>query len=112
MKKTYKVPIIGTVTKKHPLQGDPQNRLRVLPFEDLIPRIETEHPEEGIVLVPKWGISFVCLNYDIDEEWCEIEVEACEELHNWLTGILPQLNDIKKTKGWKLDKSKLEKKGG
>ncbi|GAI97762.1 unnamed protein product, partial [marine sediment metagenome] len=56
---------------------------------------------------PKGAYSCTNLYYNIDEEWCEIELEASEEFHNWLAGILPQLRGIQKEKGWKLDKSKM-----
>jgi len=56
--------------------------------------------------------SYTCLNYNIDEGWCEVELEAGEEFHAWLISILPQLRGIQEEKGWRLDKSRMTEKLG
>lgn len=100
MIKRYKLPIQGTVLKREPLKGADADPVSVIDLTQLSGR-------------PRWadgreqGYAIVCLAYDIDEEWCEVELEASEEFHNWLAGILPQLRGIQKERDWKLDKSKM-----
>lgn len=108
MKKFYKLPIQGTVLVKEPLTGNKSDPVCVFPLAEL-PNLPTYFNEER-QREEQEPFSYICWNYNIDEEWCEVELEASEEFHNWLSGILPQLNDINKEKGWKLDKSKLVKK--
>lgn len=100
IKRTYRIPIMGGVKKVHPLKGIEGNTLQLIPLDKL--------PGYDQLVSKDYG--YVCLEYNIDEEWCEVELEASEEFHNWLTGMLPQLRNTQKAKGWKLDKSKLEKK--
>ncbi len=110
MRVRYKLPIMGTALKDEPLQGKKEDPLAVIPIQDLAPKRTVIDPDtEQEHEVSKFDFSFDCLDYNIAEEWCEVEVEAEQGFHDWLAGILPQLNDIKKAKGWKLDKSKLEK---
>lgn len=108
MIKRYKLPIQGTVLNDKPLTGSKDDPLVVFPIEKL-PNSPTHYDTELKEQV-KDSFRFSCLEYNLDEEWCEIELESSEEFHNWLAGILPQLNDIKKARSWKLDKSKLGKK--
>ncbi|GAI94810.1 unnamed protein product [marine sediment metagenome] len=105
---SYRLPIVGKVLDDKPLKGDKNDILRVIDLHDL-PDYPTQFDEESEVTVPQ-GYSIRCREYNIDEEWCEVELEASEEFHNWLSSILPQLNDIKEAKGWKLDKSKMVEK--
>jgi hypothetical protein len=107
MNRTYKLPIMGKALKGKPLKGDENDPICVIPFGDLPDR--PTYPDEETQELREYGFSYTCLEYNLDEEWCEIELEASEEFHNWLAGILPELNDIKKSKGWKLDKTKMEK---
>jgi len=98
IKRRYKLPIKGTILALKPLTGADDNPIGPTPLEDL-PNFLAE------------GYSgCLCLDYNIDEEWCEVEVKASEEFHNWLTGILPELRGIQNDKGWKLDKSKMVEK--
>lgn len=108
MLKKYKLPIHGTVIKRDPLQGKNDDPILVIPFEEL-PNRPTEiiQTSEGIDKEVRMGFRYMCLDYNIDEEWCEVELEASEEFHSWLTNLLPQLNDFKVRKGWKLDKSRM-----
>ena len=108
MKKKYKLPIMGIALDKNPPKGLRKDPICVIPFDDLPSR--PTYIDEETQKVRGYDVSYNCLNYNIDEEWCEVELEASEEFHNWLTGMLPQLNDIQKEKGWKLDKTKQMKK--
>lgn len=108
MIRKYKVPIQGTLKKRTPLTGDANDPVIIMPFRDLdgFPTyLDTETQTQV-----RYLIDCTCLNYDVDEDWCEIELEADEAVHDWLANILPQLKDIQKAKGWKLDKSKMEEK--
>jgi len=107
MRKKYKIPIQGTVIKKEPLTGDETDPVCTFPLAEL-PNLPTYFNEESRQEQPE-PFGYTCLDYNIDKEWCEVELEASEEFHNWLAGILPQLKDIQKAKGWKLDKTKMEK---
>lgn len=98
MIKTYKLPIMGGVKCDVPLKGVDGNPLVAIPLEEL--------PGFGKLT---GGLTYQVLNYDIESEMCEVELEASEESHNWLAALLPQLNDIKKEKGWKLDKTNVIK---
>lgn len=93
----YRLPIQGKVLSNAPLTGDENQPLCVIPIVEL--------PGYN----PEYCFNYVCNEYNVDEEWCEVEIEATAEFHNWLTSILPQLNTIKEQKGWKLDKLELEK---
>lgn len=112
MKKFYKLPIQGTVLAKEPLTGAKDDALCVIPLNELEPKVEITDPEtlKTRPVAEFGGCRYICWNYNIDEEWCEVELEASEEFHNWLDGMLPQLRGIQKAKGWKLDKSKLVEK--
>lgn len=101
MKRVYRVPIMGGVKNDKPLTGVEGNPLCPIPLEEL-PGYDSLADEDQ-------GIGCVSLDYDVDEEWCEIEVEASETFHNWLLNLIPQLRDIAKQKGWKLDKTELAK---
>ncbi|MBA7613547.1 hypothetical protein ES703_20798 [subsurface metagenome] len=56
----------------------------------------------------KYSESYTSLNYNVDEEWCEIELEADEVVHDWLLKLMPELKGIANSKGWRLDKTKLD----
>ena len=105
-KRRYKLPIQGAILVQTPLTGVEDNPIRVMPLSNLpnCPKYYDEASQEE----RERGCCYTCLDYNIDEEWCEVELTASEEFHNWLTGMLPQLRGIQKSKGWKLDKSKLE----
>lgn len=107
VKHIYKLPIRGTVLKGKPLEGKDDDPIDAIPLGDL-PNRPTYFNKEADQQ-SKEPFSYTCLDYNIDEEWCEVELEASEEFHNWLTSMLPKLRDIQKQKGWKLDKSKMEK---
>ncbi|MBA7507347.1 hypothetical protein ES706_06066 [subsurface metagenome] len=99
--RVYKLPIRGRVLNDKPLTGDKNNPLCIIPLSEL-PGYEDLEPNDS-------GFSCVNLNYDIDEGWCEIEVTASEALHEWLLGLMPRVRNIAETKGWKVDKTELEK---
>ena len=107
----HRLPIMGAVIKREPLTGAKGNPIRLVPLseivEDLMPKVAAVSEKTGEeAMVPEFGsYSYVCLEYNIDEEWCEIELKASEEFHNWLAGILPQLRNVQEAKNWKLDKS-------
>ena len=100
MKRIYRLPIMGGVKSKKPLRGVEGNPLANVPIEKL----------PGFADLPNRGFNLFNLEYNIDKGWSEVEIEACEVLHDWLTALMPQLKDIAKSKGWKLDKTKLVKK--
>ena len=96
----YKLPIQGKVLNDKPLTGDENNPLTVIPLEEL--------PKYNEVVDCR-GCTFTVLSYDIDNEECEIELRASKTVHEWLLNLLPQLESIKQSKGWKLDKTELMK---
>ncbi len=109
--KRYKLPIQGKVLSDHPLTGADDDPICPIDISELVPTRQVFNSELGeAVEVPKYSFAMVNLNYNLDEEWCEVELEASEEFHNWTAGILPQLRGIQKEKGWKLDKSKMVEK--
>lgn len=97
MKRIYRIPIMGGVKDDIPLKGVEGNPLCCVPLDEL-----RDFPKGE-------GYGYTCLSYDVDEEWVEIELEAEETVHNWLLALIPQLRDIARDKGWKLDKTELEK---
>jgi hypothetical protein len=107
MKKKYKLPIMGKALETMPLKGDDNDPICVIPLNEL-PDCPIYFNTEVQEMLPE-RYRYTCLDYDIDEEWCEVELEASEEFHNWLTDMLPQLRGFQKAKGWKLDKTKMEK---
>ena len=107
MKDRYKLPIQGKVLNDKPLTGDARDPIEPINLQEL-PNCPTYFNEELGATV-KQGYGIRCGEYDVDEEWCEVELEASEEFHGWLAGILPQLSDIKRAGGWTLDKTELEK---
>lgn len=88
---------MGGIRDDNPLKGVEGNPLCAIPLNEL-----PNFPEGE-------SYSYTCPNYDVEEEWVEIELEAEEVVHNWLLALMPQLRDVAKTKGWKLDKTELEK---
>lgn len=101
MKRIYRLPIMGKVTSDKPLTGDAKNPLSPIPLEELLD-IESLPADES-------SIGCVCLEYNVDEDWVNVEVEASEIAHERLLNLMPQLKAISKEKGWKLDKTELEK---
>ena len=97
----YKLPIQGKVLNDKPLTGDENSPLCPIPLEEL--------PGYDNLAGGDRGIGCVSLDYDVDEEWCEVEIEASETFHNWLLNLIPQLRDIAEQKGWILDKTELMK---
>jgi hypothetical protein len=94
----YKLPIMGGIKDDAPLRGVDGNPLIVIPLEEL----------PGFDKLTG-GLTYQVLNYDIESEMCDIELDADEEIHNWLIGLIPSLKQLAKDKGWKLDKTELEK---
>ena len=107
MKRKYKLPAVGKILNDEPLTGDPNDPITVLNLQEL-PNYPTSFNEE-LQREVKEPCSMLHLNYNVDEEWCEVEVDASQKFHDWLIDLLPQLMQIKKDKGWKLDKTELEK---
>ncbi|MBA7590483.1 hypothetical protein ES708_32605 [subsurface metagenome] len=107
LKRRYKLPIQGVMVAKEPLTGAENDPIIAMPLRDL-PDYPTFFDEETQQEAGE-SFSYTCLDYNIDEEWCEVELEASESFHNWLVGILPQLRGIQKKKGWKLDKTRMRK---
>ena len=105
LKRVYRLPIMGKVLNDMPLTGDESSPLQVIPLAEL-PNVPTYYDEE-LGREVKQGFAYTCLNYNVDEEWCEVELEASQEYHDWLTNLLPQLRDIVKNRKWKLDKTEL-----
>lgn len=105
MKRRYKLPIKGIVIMREPLTGAEEDPICVVPIIELVPKKEILDPITGEKRLTGeiGGFSYSCLSYNIDEEWCEVELEASSEFHEWLLSILPQLKDIQKEKGWKLE---------
>ena len=93
IKRRYKLPIKGTVLVLEPLTGANDDPICVIPLDGIAGYLTGEFR------------GYICLNYNIVEEWCEVELEASKEFHDWLQSILPQLNDIKGKKKWRLNKS-------
>ena len=99
MKRIYRIPIQGTVLNDEPLTGSNQDPLITIELSEL----------PGFDLLQNKGFSLVNLDYDIDEEWGEIELEADDALHEWLLGLIQQLRSIAQARGLVLDKTELEK---
>lgn len=95
----YKLPIQGKVLNDKPLTGDENNPICAIPLSELPKYNEIGDRDHG----------FTVLSYDIDNEQCEIELQASDAFHEWLLNLLPQLKGIKQSKGWKLDKTELIK---
>lgn len=108
MKKKYKIPIHGKVINDNPLTGGGADPLCSFPLAEL-PNLPTYFDKETQQQEPE-RFGYICVEYDLDKEEVLIELEASEEFHNWLVGMLPQLRHIQKKKGWKLDKSKMVEK--
>lgn len=98
-KRIYRMPIMGGVKKLHPLKGIEGNTLQIIPLDKL----------PGYDQLVSKNCEYVCLEYNIDEEWCDIELNADDAFHNWLQQILPSLKGLAKVKGWLVDKSRVEK---
>jgi len=97
-KRKYKVPIMGKVLNDQPLTGAIDDPICVIPFNEL----------------PGWDLdrmayAYTCLEYNVDEGWCDIELTADEATHDWLLSLMPQIFQIRESKSWKLDKTELEK---
>jgi len=106
VKARYILPICGTVLSREPLGGDPNDPLTAFPLSEL-PNIPTFFDEKAQAQVPH-GYHCSCLEYNIDEGWCEVEIEAEQVIHAWLEAQLPDIEDIQAAKGLKLDVSKLD----
>lgn len=100
MKRVYKIPLMGGCKNDIPLQGVEGNPLCPIPLDGL-PGFGNLSPDER-------GFAYTNLNYNIDEEWCEIELEADEVVHDWLLKLMPELKGIANSKGWRLDRTKLD----
>lgn len=101
MERIYKIPIMGAVIDDRPLKGMGGNPLCAIPLDEL--------PGYNMLTIDDSSFSYVAVEYNVDEEWVEIELEASDGVHNWLLGLVPQLKSIAKSKGWTLDKTELEK---
>lgn len=91
-----------------PLAGAEGNPVGVIPIMEL-PNYPRRLDEETGRLSIGEPYSYTCLEYDLEKEQVEVEIEASEALHEWLLSLIPQLDGIKKAKGWKLDKTELMK---
>ncbi len=96
MKKVYHLPIMGKVLNDKPLTGDKDNPLCLIPLD----KLEGFDPDIH-------GCAITCGEYNLEEEWCEVELEGDEAVHAWLASLLPQLQNIKRAQGWELDKAEL-----
>lgn len=99
MKRLYKIPCMGKVLKEKPLTGDPKEPLCSIPLAQMA-------RAAGIK-----GLSgYECLEYNLIDETVLIRAEVDNEADNWIKQMMPTLKQVAKDKGYKLDKSKLEKK--
>ncbi len=102
MKQIYRLPIMGRVLDDTPsLKGDTVDPLCVIPLEKL-PGYDALLPEDK-------ECGYVCLTYNVDEGWVEIELEASENYHAWLQSLLPNMKTLVSDKGWRIDKTELKK---
>lgn len=101
MKRIYRVPLIGGVKNDNPLTGVADNPLCPIPIEEL-PGFDNLSLEDR-------GFTTVSLLHDVDGGWCDLEVEASDAFHEWLLNLMSELKAMSKEKGWKLDKTELEK---
>ena len=92
--KRYRLPITGTVLEREPLRGLESDPISVIALSEL-PSFPTYYDEAEQAQIPE-NFRYICLNYNIDEGWGEIELEASEELHKWLIQLLPQLGQMPK----------------
>ncbi|MBA7565122.1 hypothetical protein ES708_06797 [subsurface metagenome] len=97
MIRRYTIPCMGKVKNDKPLEGTKGSPLCAIPLDEL-----PDYPE-GL------GHGYICLDYDLENGLAEIELDADEAVHDWLLALKPQLKNIAKAKGWKLDKTELEK---
>ena len=110
MIRKYRLPIKGKVWDDTPLLGDENNPITVVPLSELVPKVQRFDPEGNPIQVSKFGgYRYICLDYDVDSELCEIELEASEAFHTWLAASLPTFSKMAKAKDWVLDKTELEK---
>ncbi len=82
----YRFPITGTVLARETLRGDDKDPLCIIPLRDL-PDFPTYYDEQRKVDSPE-PLRYECLDYNIDEGWAEVELEASEQLHQWLLRLL------------------------
>jgi hypothetical protein len=82
MKKQYTLPIFGTVVKKEPLTGDPNDPIVVFPIKAL-PDFPKHNKEDSAELID-YGYSYHVISFDVDNDTCIIELDAPEEVHSWL----------------------------
>lgn len=108
MKRKYRLPIVGIVLNDKPLTGDATDPIRPIDLSELMPKQKVIDPDGEEREVPKYGYSCISLDYNVDEEWVEVEIEADKGFHGWLLGLIPSIKDIANSKGWRLDKTKLE----
>lgn len=94
MKKTYELPIAGTVLSNQPLTGDSSDPIRPIPLSEL-PTFENLEEGEG-------GHAVESLEYDIDRGFALVEIDASDAFHTWLAGMIKQLPSIRDQKGWEL----------
>lgn len=99
MKRLYEIPCMGKALKGNPLKGDAENPLCSIPLAQMARAV-------GI----KGIQGYHCLEYNLVDETVLIRAEVDTEAHIWIKQMLPTLKQVAKDKGWKLDKSKLEKK--
>ncbi len=98
MKRLYKIPCMGKVLKEKPLTGDPDSPLCSIPLIEMS-RVAGVN---GIRV-------YECLEYDLVNETVLIRAEVDNEADNWIKGIMKDLKQIAKDKGYKLDKESLIK---
>jgi len=110
MFRKYKLPIQGKVLNDDPLTGDENNPVVVIPLNELMPKITVTTPDGSQIEVGKFGsYQYTCLEYNVDEEWAMVELEATPEFHDWLLSLLPQMKSIQNQRGWRLNKIEMEK---
>ena len=84
----YKLPIQGKALRREPLKGDPSDPICIIDLYSMagFPTVFDELTN----LEKKESYSYQCLDYNIDEEWAEVELEASEQFHQWLSQLLNQ----------------------
>jgi len=86
-KQIHRIQIYGSVIKKEPLTGDENDMVRIFPIT-IIPARPTNVVQS---VTQKLGYSYVCLEYNIDEGWCDIELNADNKVHTWLKSKKPDI---------------------
>jgi len=109
----YTLPIRGTLLSEKPLAGGPNDPICPFPITDL-PDRPTYYDEQLGQDIPI-GFRLESLDYNIDEGWVEIELDADQAVHNWLqkalkktTGTKSMVEKTCEGKGYKLIRKDLK----